>query len=109
MVPEFDAAAFALKKAGDISEVITTAYGYHIIKLAEKTPAKTIALAEISPKIKEALARQEAAKIIPDYMDKLELEAGTEILDAKLVEAKKKAKELAKTAAAEAASMPLKK
>ncbi|MFM2082281.1 MAG: hypothetical protein RL380_972 [Verrucomicrobiota bacterium] len=109
MMPEFEAAAFALKKAGDISDIITTAYGYHIIKLNEKIPAKTVALAEISPRIKEALARQEAAKLIPDYMDKLQKEAGTEILDAKLVEAKKKAKELAKAAMEEAAKPAAKK
>jgi peptidyl-prolyl cis-trans isomerase C len=104
MMPEFEAAAFALKKAGDISEVITTAYGFHIIKLNEKIAAKTLTLADVAPRIKEGLARQEAAKLIPDYMDKLEKDAGTEILDAKLIEAKKKAKELAKAAMEEAAA-----
>jgi len=32
MVPEFEAAAFGLKKDGDISEPIKTDYGWHIIK-----------------------------------------------------------------------------
>ena len=36
MVPEFEKAAFALKNVGDISNVITTSYGMHIIKLLEK-------------------------------------------------------------------------
>ena len=38
MVPEFDAAAFALKP-GELSGVVTTKFGYHIIKLEEKKDA----------------------------------------------------------------------
>jgi peptidyl-prolyl cis-trans isomerase C len=36
MVPEFDEAAFALKKPGDISPIIQTRFGFHIIKLVDK-------------------------------------------------------------------------
>ena len=36
MVPEFDEAAFNLKKIGDISDVVQTPYGFHIIKLTGK-------------------------------------------------------------------------
>ena len=38
MVPEFEAAAFSLKSIGDNSNPILTDYGWHIIKLIEKTP-----------------------------------------------------------------------
>jgi len=36
MVKPFDEAAFNLKNVGDISDIITTNYGYHIIKLTGK-------------------------------------------------------------------------
>lgn len=35
MIREFETATFNLKKVGDISDIVTTSYGYHIIKLLE--------------------------------------------------------------------------
>ncbi|HNF72813.1 MAG TPA: peptidylprolyl isomerase, partial [Chitinophagaceae bacterium] len=40
MVPEFEDAAFALKKPGDLSNAIQTEYGYHVIKLIKKIPMR---------------------------------------------------------------------
>jgi peptidyl-prolyl cis-trans isomerase SurA len=41
MVPEFAEAAFALKKDGDISPVIRTPYGWHIIRRLEWKPVQS--------------------------------------------------------------------
>ncbi|WP_333906202.1 peptidylprolyl isomerase [Delftia acidovorans] len=36
MVPEFDKAVFALQKKGDLSDVVQTQFGYHVIQLEER-------------------------------------------------------------------------
>ena len=46
MVPEFDQAVFAMQP-GQISDLVKTQYGYHIIKLVDKKSAATRSLAEV--------------------------------------------------------------
>ncbi|HEY1718884.1 MAG TPA: peptidylprolyl isomerase [Verrucomicrobiae bacterium] len=102
MVPEFEAAAFSLTN-NQVSDVITTAYGYHVIKLLDKTPGKKVALTDkvpgtditITDKIKDYLLQQKTEKLAPAYLDKLKKDADVEILDADL-----KAAEAAVAAAA---------
>lgn len=54
MVPAFEATAFTLKP-GDISEVVETEFGYHIIKVTEHNPAGTDPIEKVNDQIKEAL------------------------------------------------------
>jgi peptidyl-prolyl cis-trans isomerase C len=80
MVPEFEATAFSLA-TNQISEIVTTQFGYHIIKLSEKLPAQKVNLEKIRPDLREALVAQEIQKQLPSYVKKLQQEAGLEILD----------------------------
>ena len=79
-VPEFKAAAFSLA-TNQISDVVTTVFGYHIIKVLEKLPAKKIELEKIAADVKEALSQQEVQKLMPAHFEKLKAEAAVQILE----------------------------
>ncbi len=101
MVPEFETAAFALNK-DQVSDVVTSAFGFHIIKLIDKTAAKKVEFATVAADLKEGLTRQKMSKLTPDYIKKMRAGAKLEILDAAL----KAANERLEAASKEEAALP---
>ncbi len=61
MVKSFEDAAFALKK-GEISDVIESDFGYHIIKLADIRAPKQRSFEEMKPELEADLKKQQAQK-----------------------------------------------
>jgi peptidyl-prolyl cis-trans isomerase D len=59
MVAEFEQAAFAMKN-GEISNLVKTAFGFHIIKVVDNKPDATRPLAEVRTELEEQLKWQKA-------------------------------------------------
>lgn len=68
--PEFDEALLKLK-VGEISDVVETLYGFHIIRLAERRAPRVIPFDEIQDRIKKDLVNAEKKQLLENWMDRL--------------------------------------
>lgn len=62
MVKAFEEAAFGLKK-GQVSDLVRTPFGYHIIKVEDVKKARTKPLEEVREQVKKILVRNAAAEL----------------------------------------------
>jgi len=79
MVPAFDQAAFALKP-GQISDIVTTQFGYHIIKVTDRKPAATVPFEQVSERIKEYLVQDQNRQHAEAFINSLKQKAKIEVL-----------------------------
>jgi peptidyl-prolyl cis-trans isomerase C len=79
MVPEFDEAAFTLK-TNQLSEVVTTQFGYHLLLVTDHKPAREVPFEEAQEEIGRVLTAQKQPEVIRQYTDGLRARAKVEVL-----------------------------
>ena len=74
MTPPFEKAAFALK-AGQVSDVVETQFGYHIIKLTDHKDANTIPFEQAKDDIVKLLTQTKQGEFAEGYVASLKADA----------------------------------
>jgi peptidyl-prolyl cis-trans isomerase C len=74
MIPEFEKAAFRLKQ-GELSELVKTNFGYHIIKLTGRKPGQIVEYAKVSEILRQRLTREKQKKVFEEWVAGLRKDA----------------------------------
>lgn len=78
LLPAFEAAAFSMKK-GEISDLVRTPFGFHIIKVDDTKEATPEPLETVKDKIKSALTSEMMEQRYKEWMEELKKSAIIEI------------------------------
>lgn len=78
-VANFDKALFSMQP-GQISDVVDTEFGFHIIKVTEKTPPSTVPFEQVSPRIRDFLTEQQKQEKAQAFIESLKQKAKVEVL-----------------------------
>jgi peptidyl-prolyl cis-trans isomerase C len=77
MVKPFEDAAFSLKP-NETSEIVETRFGYHLIQVDDKKPAKKMTYAEVKDRLNDHLKKQKAESEADAYIETLRKSAKIE-------------------------------
>ncbi len=79
MVPAFEEVAFSLP-VGELSPVVETQFGYHLVEVTERIPARTIPYPEVRGQIEDFLLEDVRNRAAEDYVEDLRSRANVEEL-----------------------------
>jgi peptidyl-prolyl cis-trans isomerase C len=77
MVKPFDDAVFAMQP-DEVSDIVETRFGYHIIKVYDKKPEQTLAYADVKDQLNQQLKQEKVEKEATKYIDQLKKDAKIE-------------------------------
>lgn len=77
MMKPFEEAAFALSP-GEMSDIVETKFGYHLIKVFEKKDETTMAYEDIKDKFQEHLKQERVRELVSKYVEELKGRAKVE-------------------------------
>ena len=81
MVKPFEEAAFNLK-VGEVSDIVETQFGFHLIKVSEYQEARTIPFEEVNDKISIHLKNTKEQQAVNTYLGTLREKADIEYTEA---------------------------
>jgi peptidyl-prolyl cis-trans isomerase C len=82
MVPEFEEVAFALKTPGEISAIIRTQYGFHIIQLEERREGQPKPFDQVKEQIRSVMRNTKLRERTEQHYEELKKKANLQIDEA---------------------------
>jgi peptidyl-prolyl cis-trans isomerase C len=77
--PQFEAAAFALKKPNELSPVVEAPYGFQIIQLVQREEPSTVSFDQVKDRIAALLKQQEVQKMFQSRATELRAKSKVEV------------------------------